>query len=61
MSRPPKSHVQRWNERGQTLVLVPLLLIVMLGICALVIDLGNIYVCYQELQAATQAAAIAGA
>jgi hypothetical protein len=55
-----ESSVQRLNERGQTLVLVPLILVVLLSICALVIDMGNIYVCYQELQSSTQAAALAG-
>lgn len=61
MNRRLESRVQRWNERGQTLVLVPLLLVVLLGICALAIDMGNIYVCYQELQSSTRAAALAGA
>jgi Flp pilus assembly protein TadG len=60
MSRQLKSNSCRFNDRGQTLVLVPLLLVVLLGICALVIDLGNAYVCYQELVATTQAAAFAG-
>ena len=61
MNRHLGSRVQRWNERGQTLVLIPLLLAVLLGICALAIDMGNIYVCYQQLQSSTQAAALAGA
>lgn len=48
------------SECGQTLVLVPLLLIVLLIMGALVLDLGNVYVCYQQLQSSTNAAALAG-
>ena len=55
-SRPGRDH-----QRGQSLVLIPLMLMVLLGMGALVIDLGNVYYCYEQLQAATQAAALAGA
>ncbi len=48
-------------ERGQSLVLMAGLLIGLLGMAALVIDLGNVYFSYRQLQAATDAAALAGA
>lgn len=50
----------RNGQRGQTFVMVAILLPVLLGMAALVIDLGYIYVCYQELVSATNAAALAG-
>lgn len=50
----------RNGQRGQTFVMVAILLPVLLGMAALVIDLGYAYISYQQLQAATQAAALAG-
>jgi Putative Flp pilus-assembly TadE/G-like len=50
----------RNGQRGQTFVMVAILLPVLLGMAALVIDLGYAYVSFQQLQAATQAAALAG-
>jgi hypothetical protein len=50
----------RNSQRGQTFVMVAILLPVLLGMAALVIDLGYVYVSYQQLLAATQAAALAG-
>ena len=47
-------------QRGQTFVMVAILLPVLLGMAALVIDLGYVYVSYQQLLAGTQAAALAG-
>ena len=41
--------------------MVPVMLVVLLSMSALVLDLGNVYVAYQQLQVATQAAALAGA
>ena len=52
--------VVRNGQRGQTFVMVAILLPVLLGMAALVIDLGYIYVCYQQLVSATNAAALAG-
>jgi Flp pilus assembly protein TadG len=52
--------VVRDGQRGQTLAMVALLLPVILGMAALIIDLGYIYVSYQQLVSATQAAALAG-
>src|SRR5580704_16529506 len=50
----------RDGQRGQTFVMVAILLPVLLGMAALVIDLGYVYVSYQQLLAGTQAAALAG-
>jgi Flp pilus assembly protein TadG len=41
--------------------MVPAILIGLLGVGALVIDLGNVYIARQQLRVATQAAALAGA
>jgi Flp pilus assembly protein TadG len=51
----------RDGQRGQSLVMIMVLLIALLGAGALVIDIGALYYSYQQLQAATQAAALAGA
>lgn len=51
----------RNGQRGQSLVLMAALLVVLLSMAALTIDLGNVYFSYRQLQAATDAAAIAGA
>ena len=62
MKTHSKSFVRpvRDGQRGQTLWLVAALLPVLLGMAALVIDLGNLYFSYQELNSATNAAALAG-
>jgi hypothetical protein len=52
--------VRRDGQRGQTLAMVALMLPILLGMAALVVDLGYIYVSYEQLVAATQAAALAG-
>lgn len=49
------------NRRGAVLILCAISLVVLLGICALVIDLGIAYVADAELQNAADAAAMAGA
>ena len=49
------------DERGQSLVLVVLFLVVLLGISALVLDVGHAYLVQRRLQASTDAAALAGA
>jgi len=49
------------NERGQVLVMVALMLVGLLAMSAFVIDMGVIYFSYRQLQAATDAAALAGA
>lgn len=63
MSHNYRSFVRRarWGRRGQILPLVALSLVVFLGFTGLVIDVGQIYYSYRELQASTDAAALAGA
>jgi hypothetical protein len=51
----------REDQRGQVLPWMALLGALVIGIGGLVIDLGHAYVCYRELQASTDAAALAGA
>ena len=60
LHQPPVRR-SRDRELGQSLVLLPIVLVALLGMCALVIDLGNVYYCYEQLLSATQAAALAGA
>jgi hypothetical protein len=49
------------NERGQVVVLVVVMLVVLLGFAALVIDVGYAYYAHRQLQASADAAALAGA
>ena len=49
------------NERGVTLIFVALTLIVLLGIAALALDIGHLFVTKNELQNAADAGALAGA
>jgi Flp pilus assembly protein TadG len=49
------------NERGQVLPWVALMMVLLLGMGAFVLDIGHAFYCYRELQAATDAAALAGA
>ncbi len=49
------------DERGQSLVLVVLFLVVLLGFAALVLDVGHAYLAQRKLQASVDAAALAGA
>src|SRR6516225_2783355 len=48
-------------RRGQTLVIVTIAIVAMFGMAGLAADVGSLYYGYQELQSATQAAALAGA
>jgi hypothetical protein len=48
------------EERGQVIVLVVLMLIVLLGFAALVVDVGYAYYAHRTLQASADAAALAG-
>ena len=59
--RSEKGLSQFRNERGSVLALVTLLLIVFLGLAALAIDLGLLFVARGEAQRAADAAAHAGA
>jgi hypothetical protein len=49
------------SERGQSLVLTVLFLVVLMGMCALVLDVGSWYRADRKLQANADAAALAGA
>src|ERR1035437_362832 len=49
------------DQSGQTLPLMAFLIALFLGMAGLTLDLGHAYVCYRELQASTDAAALAGA
>jgi hypothetical protein len=51
----------RKNERGQAIVLMVLALVVLLGMAALVLDVGNWFHTKRRLQATSDAAALAGA
>jgi len=51
----------RGDQRGQSMLLVMAAIIALLGAAALAVDTGRIYYAYQQLQASTQAAALAGA
>jgi len=50
----------RDGQRGQTFVMVALLLPVLLGMAAITVDLAHIYISYNQLVSATNAAALAG-
>jgi Flp pilus assembly protein TadG len=50
----------RDGQRGQSIVTILIGLVALLGAAALVVDIGALYYAYQQLQAATQAAALAG-
>jgi hypothetical protein len=49
------------DERAQTLPFIALAMMAVLGMAAVVMDVGDVYYSYHELQAATDAAALAGA
>ena len=49
------------DEEGQTIVIAVFFMIVLLGFCALTLDIGHAYLTKRRLQAATDAAALAGA
>lgn len=50
-----------WEQHGQVLPWVAFMMVLMLGMSAFVLDVGHAYFCQQQLQAATDAAALAGA
>jgi len=49
------------DQRGQALPIVAFLLVLLLGFAGLVLDFGHCYLCFRELQASADAAALAGA
>ena len=48
------------DQRGQLLPWMALLMILFLGFAGLAMDLGQAYIAYRELQASSDAAALAG-
>jgi Flp pilus assembly protein TadG len=56
----PSGRPARDPQRGQALVFFALLLVVLLSAAAFVVDIGDLYFSYQELQGATNSAALAG-
>lgn len=58
-----RSRLQRFlrEEHGQVLPVVGLTIVGLLGIGGMVIDVGHLYISHNELQASTNAAALAGA
>jgi Putative Flp pilus-assembly TadE/G-like len=48
------------HERGQILPIAAVMMITLLGLCGFVVDVGRLYISYQQLQASTDAAALAG-
>jgi hypothetical protein len=62
MKRNSESFVRpvRDGQRGQSIALVAVALVALVAMAALVVDLGEVYFSYQELLAATNAAALAG-
>src|SRR5579864_8764743 len=52
---------RRHDERGQTILLVAISMVSLLGMAALAIDIVTLYVARSEIQRATDAAALAGA
>jgi Flp pilus assembly protein TadG len=60
-SRKPLANGVPKSERGQVLPMVLMFMTGLFGMCAVSIDVGRIYFSYNELQATTDAAALAGA
>jgi Flp pilus assembly protein TadG len=52
---------QRWSQRGQAIVLVGLILVVLFGFLGLALDSGRAYLDRRELQASVDAAALSAA
>ena len=51
----------RSDERGQALPIIAFALVILTGMCGIGVDVGRCYFVYRQLQAATDAAAMAGA
>ena len=52
--------ITRTDERGQVFVFLAVMLVVLLGCAALVVDVGRAYLAKRHLQASADAAATAG-
>src|SRR5208337_1206104 len=60
LNRESIVHRSHDGQRGQSIVTILIGLIALVGVGALVVDIGQLYYSYLQLQAATQAAALAG-
>src|SRR5207344_3124208 len=61
-ARPTNTATARPRERGQVLVLALIfVVVVLLGIAAMVVDVGYAYYAHRSLQSSADAAALAGA
>jgi Flp pilus assembly protein TadG len=60
-SYPREGECRRTSESGQTLPLICFFLVVLLGICGMVVDLGNGYLQRRSTQNVADAAALSGA
>ena len=49
------------DQKGQVIPWMAVMLVAFLSMAAFVVDVGHAFICYQQLQAATDAAALAGA
>ncbi len=49
------------DDRGQVMILTVMFLVILLGFCALVLDVGHAYLAQRRLQSSVDAAALAGA
>jgi len=49
------------GQRGQSMVIITMALVSLLGVAGIAIDVSHLYAAYEQLQASTQAAALAGA
>lgn len=56
-----RSRLRIGQENGQTLLIVIPFLVLLLGFCALVLDVGHAYLAQRRLQSSVDAAALAGA
>ncbi len=61
MKVQPEIRRQRQREKGQTLALVAVSIVALLGFAALAIDVATLYVAHAEVQRTADAAALAGA
>jgi hypothetical protein len=61
MKVQPEIRHQRQREKGQTLALVAVSIVALLGFAALAIDVATLYVAHAEVQRTADAAALAGA
>jgi len=57
----PAKEKRRNRERGQILPMVAFMMLSLMGVAAITVDIGRVFIAYHQLQASTDAAALAGA